>query len=688
MDKKKAGSKSNKKHFSFLRNTRIQTRLIAGFMILSLIPLVAAGFFSYKASSQAITSKIDNSNQQLIGQLSINIQNVLSEYEKVSMEFQMSKEIHDLNYLENRDPLDQQVKINAAQSLFRKKASSLKNLWSMGIILYGKKAVSYDTVSGLTASQELVDKLYDSNIESDPLPQWNILKLSGDRNSLVLTRKIIPEGSSGSGRPVGVFYTLINEEGFREVIKNIDLGEGSDLFIINKDGLIVTSTQEGASNTQSDNTQLIEAIKNLEYSKVMVESIDDSIFTASRLGKNLDWYIVGRVPYSYLNRESTTILTQILFIALGCFILSLIFSIIIARGVSKPLKNLAKCMREASEGNLTLNISDGHKDEIGQLVDSFNHMVANIRLLVMTVGESARKVLNSSAKLATLSDNSYAFSDTISKTIQEIAKGAALQAADVSEGMLCMNKLSEGIQNVGRETSNVLSVVKATKNLSESTLTKVTDLEKKALSTYDVNKKIVEDMNKLNAKMKEIKTIINVIKNIAEQTNLLSLNASIEAARAGSAGLGFAVVAEEIRKLSDKTSEAPQQIGEIINEILKETEATTEATLNASEIIGEQLKAAEDTKAAFKTILSSMDDVSRQIDNMELSVRNIIDSEAKTLKIIENVSLVSQQTAGTSQEVAASSEEQMLGAEELNKFAKELNEMSIKLDQAISRFIV
>ena len=269
--------------------------MIAGFLILSLLPLVAAGFFSYKASSQAITSKIDNSNQQLIGQLSINIQNVLSEYEKVSMEFQMSKEIHDLNYLENRDPLDQQVKINAVQSLFRKKASSLKNLWSLGIILYGKKAVSYDTVSGLTANQEFIDKLYDSNIEGDALPKWSILTLPDKGNAIVLTRKIITEGSSGSGRPVGVFYTLINEEGFREVIKNIDLGEGSDLFIISKDGLIVTSTS-GASNTQYDNNKLIESIQNLEYSEVKVESIDDSIYTASRLGKLLDWYIVGRVP--------------------------------------------------------------------------------------------------------------------------------------------------------------------------------------------------------------------------------------------------------------------------------------------------------------------------------------------------------------------------------------------------------
>lgn len=673
---------------SFLRNTKIQTRLISGFLLLSIIPLLLTGLISFNSSSRAIAEKIDISNRQLIGQLGLNIQNLLTEYEKVSMEMQMSDEVQKVNFLENLEALEQNVRKNALQALFRKKTSSMKYLWGTGLILFNKTVIAYDTVPGLSQNSELIDYLYDSAIETNGLPIWDIKKLSENQNALVMTRKIIPEGSAATGRPIGVYYILIREPNFSEAtIKNINLGTGSNLSIITGQGMVVSST-DGTFNTQYNNAQLISSLPELSDSKenILVKSIDKSLVTASKLGKTLDWYLVGDIPYSYLNKESTGILTQIIMLTVGCLALALLFSVIIAKGVSDPLKKLTRSMKDASDGNLTVNLTDKNKDEIAQLINDFSSMLAKIRSLVGTVQQSGQAVLSCATEITALSDRSYEFSEQISSTIQEIAKGAGEQATDISDGMQYMNKLSQDIQKVSADTGNVMTVVRDTKELSENTLSLVTALEEKAMSTRTVNEKVVSDMNSLNTKMKEIQNIISVIVSIAEQTNLLSLNASIEAARAGKAGLGFAVVAEEIRKLADKTREAPMVIANIITEILKDAETTTEATNNASVIINEQIQAVQETSDAFKTILSAMDGISEQINNMEVSVNEITSTEKKTLRIFESVSSVSQQAAATSQEVASATGEQIQGAEELNKYAKDLEKMAEQLQKAISQF--
>ena len=673
---------------SFLRNTKIQTRLISGFLLLSIIPLLLTGLISFNSSSRAIAEKIDISNRQLIGQLGLNIQNLLTEYEKVSMEMQMSDEVQKVNFLENLEALEQNVRKNALQALFRKKTSSMKYLWGTGLILFNKTVIAYDTVPGLSQNSELIDYLYDSAIETNGLPIWDIKKLSENQNALVMTRKIIPEGSAATGRPIGVYYILIREPNFSEAtIKNINLGTGSNLSIITGQGMVVSST-DGTFNTQYNNAQLISSLPELSDSKenILVKSIDKSLVTASKLGKTLDWYLVGDIPYSYLNKESTGILTQIIMLTVGCLALALLFSVIIAKGVSDPLKKLTRSMKDASDGNLTVNLTDKNKDEIAQLINDFSSMLAKIRSLVGTVQQSGQAVLSCATEITALSDRSYEFSEQISSTIQEIAKGAGEQATDISDGMQYMNKLSQDIQKVSSDTGNVMTVVRDTKELSENTLSLVTALEEKAMSTRTVNEKVVSDMNSLNTKMKEIQNIISVIVSIAEQTNLLSLNASIEAARAGKAGLGFAVVAEEIRKLADKTREAPMVIANIITEILKDAETTTEATNNASVIINEQIQAVQETSYAFKTILSAMDGISEQINNMEVSVNEITATEKNTIKIFESVSSVSQEAAATSQEVASTTEEQILGAEELNKHAKDLEIMAEQLRKAIEQF--
>lgn len=402
--------------------------------------------------------------------------------------------------------------------------------------------------------------------------------------------------------------------------------------------------------------------------------------------ENTDWYVVSTIPFSYLNAETNKIGVSIVIIGFICFLLSLLLSYIISKSISIPLNRLVSLMKEAKNGNLSVNINVRHKDEISEVNRNFNDMLSNISSLVSKVNTSALSVLNNSEKIYTSSEQSSVVSEQVATTIQQIAKGASEQAEETSECVNQMNKLSNDINNVGSGMKTVSGVISETKNLSENALSVVKSLSDKALETRSVSENIINDINNLNSDMKEIKKVVKVIVAIAEQTNLLSLNAAIEAARAGDAGKGFAVVADEVKKLADRSKDASITINNIINNIQHKTEQTVTAANNAGTIVNQQMEAVENTDTVFRTIFDTMEGLSRHIGNVEDSVKDILVSKEKTMEAIENISAVSEEAAATAEEVSASTQEQMASSEELSKLAKELTDMSRELSDSISMF--
>jgi methyl-accepting chemotaxis protein len=399
-----------------------------------------------------------------------------------------------------------------------------------------------------------------------------------------------------------------------------------------------------------------------------------------------DWYVVSTIPYNYLNKETNSIGLKILLLTFICIIIAMLLSFVISKSISDPLRKMVELMKEAKNGNFSLNLKDKSRDEIGEVIINFNDMVTNIRLLVSKVHESAQSVLGKSDQIASSAEHSYTAAEQIATTIQQIAKGASEQAEEVSESVDNMNRLADGINRVGSEMGSVAGIIYNTRTLSENAMETVKSLNTKAMETNSVSEKIVTDINALNSDMKEIKKIVKVIVGIAEQTNLLSLNAAIEAARAGAAGKGFAVVADEVRKLADQSKEASVTINNIINSIQQKTEITVNAANSASCIVKEQMSAVSDTDKAFKTILNAMEGISTQMNTVEDSLKAILSSKEKTMESIENISAVSQEAAATVEEVSASTQEQIGGAEMLSNFAKDLNEMAQELNTSISIF--
>ena len=262
----------------------------------------------------------------------------------------------------------------------------------------------------------------------------------------------------------------LNPKLFVNLFKNVNLGTNSDIFVVDSNGIIIASADTSLIGTDYKDKSVIEKIQDTEKN---LASIDDATKQKERSFStsdgealisyaplsNSDWYVVGYIPYSYLNSESNTLRNNTLIIGLISFLLAMLVALIISRSISNPLEKLVSLMNKAKEGNLDLHITDNSKDEIGEVISAFNDMVGKINILVGDVKILAENVSNNTKVIAEVSEHSYASSEEIAATMSEVAKGASDQAISVNEGMDCMNSLSNGINMVKfKDTKCIFSI--------------------------------------------------------------------------------------------------------------------------------------------------------------------------------------------------------------------------------------
>lgn len=683
---------SNIKHFKFksngfIRKSKIKVRLVISYSILVLIPLLIVGTTSVLQSKSSINNKISSFSNQIIEQIGVNLSSEMDKNSNFAMTIVAEPQFQEYFNESGNVSLTDYSKMNDLSKSIKSKISTQNNMTGLGIISEDNRKIGSFSNQ---ISEELTIKLKELSDAKKGKFVWSLNKSSSGYKIYAAAQA----KSLTTGEKFGTIIEEINPKAFTDLFKNVNLGNGSNVFVINSDGIIVLSDDDSLIGTKYNNINLVEKIKgNKDYigeeEKNEYLSTDDGkeLVSYAQLD-NSDWYVLGTIPYSYLDLEPNILRNNTIMISLISFIIAMIVALIISKSISKPLKNLVLLMNEGKKGNLALKIIDKSNDEIGEVITAFNDMVRKINTLVGNVKDLGENVLKNIEVVKKTSEDSSSYSEEIASAMLEIEEGTSNQVASVNEGMDCMNKLANEIDEVNSKTEKVSLLIKETRNVKSQSLISVETLKNKAEETKTISRKIISDVNALNIDIKNIRGIVELISEIAEQTNLLALNAAIEAARAGDAGKGFAVVAEEVKKLADKSKKSSSEISQIIIQIQNKSASVAEEANRSNNIIKDQMESVNQTDNSFNIIFKSMNQIEGKLEKMVDSIDMIVQSKNKTEKSMENIYLISEETATMSEKVSVGVKEQSERIQKLSEFSEELNLVTENLNSAIDEFKV
>ncbi len=511
---------------------------------------------------------------------------------------------------------------------------------------------------------------------------------------------VIRKAYNTSYRQVGYLLVDVDYDKIAENISSVNMGENAVLALITPDGREISyrrladNDEEAANNTLdtsyivgTDLYDMILASEESDGSEYIEYENERYLMLYHRLEVD-GFMIVSLVPEAYIiaDANETAVYTAVTVAATALIVI--IIGFVLSTSIGTTIRKIMNGLEKASTGDLTVDIHTRRKDEFMILCDSTNQMIGNIRALLDKADTVSKAVGKSSESVGGNSGILLEETKSITSSIAEIEQGIVTQAQDAENCLTRMDDLSKKIGVVSDNAGKIANVADTTKQIVSNGLETIQELKDKAKATTKVTAEVISNIQDLEEASQSIAKIIGAINDIADETSLLSLNASIEAARAGDAGRGFAVVADSIRKLAEQSLNSVNEIKGIVGKIQKQTVDTVEVAKQAEVIVNSQEDALKNTIDVFKDIdkhvsglADNLSEISSGIDDMDIAKRD-------TLSAIESISAVSEETASSVTAVNEAATKQLEAVKKLNNESEELINHSEDLVEAINKFTI
>lgn len=390
------------------------------------------------------------------------------------------------------------------------------------------------------------------------------------------------------------------------------------------------------------------------------------------------------IKTSNFNKE--LILVSVLGIILIIFSAVLIISTY--KGITKFIEQFKVLIKQAENGDLTIKGEVYKKDELGELTERFNRFIEKIRDLIYEAKDTSVTVAESSNEIMKASDEVSKTVEEVSVTISNIAESSSKQVELTEQGTKDVNGVAQGLNLINKNTVHINKLANKAMETVISGTTILKHQGEKMNDTKKASQDVTDVIHGLSEKSNEIGKVVEFINGIAEQINLLSLNASIEASRAGEAGRGFTVVADEIKKLAELSRESTRKISDLISDVQNDIEKTVVEAKNTEVSIDEQENSLKLTDNSFKLIQKSVFEMVDKIKEVAKQTKEINENAISAEKSIKNIASIVDQNASGTEEVASATEEETASVEEVASAMNHLAEMTNSLQKSLDKFKV
>ncbi len=484
--------------------------------------------------------------------------------------------------------------------------------------------------------------------------------------------KDIKEGSDGN-----IVYVSLSDENSAVIVSDNSQPEQPEGGLDAVSSATQTGDVSEVINNQETLGQILKLPSGEKVYNVSTDISNGAVITgALNIGISLQ-SMYGQIREAVIETVTISLLVMLLAIILGVFL---------SRQIVKPIKNICENLKIFASGDFTIEFAHKGKDEIGVMSAALENMRQIFKTMVGEIKENANQVSGSSQSLAAVLEETSCTSEGITNASEQLNNGSARLAINTQKGMESLNALAEKINRLHNRAGSIQDSIKASQAASQAGTESLRELKNAADENDTVTNQIKEQVDSLSIKLESITEITNVIKKIAGQTNLLALNAMIESARAGENGRGFTVVADEIGKLSEQTTDSIAGIETIINEVGSAIEKTREYMKQGTEAAHKTAEVSRESGKAFDATSRSIAGVIQDIQEIINSIMQISNEKDEVVNTMEDISGYIQQSSASTEEISMSLEEQTSSMDNVNLSAQELQKIAYELEKLVGQF--